>query len=118
MASSSLSSSVIVKWLAPPDELYPVVVRVADEAQPRAALAHLVRRALGLDALPGQSPERALEVVDADRDVPVGGAQLVRAAVVVVRQLEDAVRLADREEVVRCLELPLADDVHVALEAE
>jgi hypothetical protein len=45
-------------------------IGVAYEADPRAALDHPVRRPLGLDALVGQLPESAVEVVDADRDVP------------------------------------------------
>ena len=36
------------------DQLDPVAVRVAHEAEPRAALAHLVGRLLGLDALLGE----------------------------------------------------------------
>ncbi len=100
------------------DELDAVVVRVADEADPGAAFGHLVRRALGLDALLGELGERAVEVVDADRDVTVGRAQLVRAPVVIERQLEDVLGVADREEVVRRLQLAVPDDVHVAAEAK
>jgi hypothetical protein len=44
---------------------------------------------LRLDALIRECGQGRVEVVDADRDVPVAGAQLVRAAVVVVRQLEN-----------------------------
>jgi hypothetical protein len=65
-------------------------IRVADEADPRAALAHLVRRALRLDPVAFlQCGEGSVEVVHPDRDVAVAGAEFVRAAVVVVRQLED-----------------------------
>ena len=47
-------------------------------------------RPLGLDpVLVLQRRERLVEVVDADRDVAVPGAEVVRAAVVVVGQLED-----------------------------
>ena len=59
-----------------------------------------------------------VEVVDADRDVPVAGAEVVRAAVVVEGQLEHVACRRDAEEVVRRLELAVADDVHVALEPE
>ena len=62
--------------------------------------------------------ERPVEVVDPDRDVPVRGAEVVRATVVVVRQLEDVLVVSEREEVVRRLELAVSDDVHVAGEAE
>jgi hypothetical protein len=76
--------------LATLDELDAVVVRVADEADPGAAVADLVRGPLGLDPVAVlERRERAVEVVDADRDVPVPGSELVRATVVVVRQLED-----------------------------
>ena len=79
----------------------------------------LVRRPLGLDpVLVLQRREGAVEVVDADRDVPVRGAQLVGAAVVVVGQLEDVLVVAEREEVVRRLALAVSDDVHVAGEAK
>src|SRR5207247_626866 len=67
-------------------------IRVADEAEARAALAHAVRLPLGLDALLGELGERRVEVVDADGDVPVGGSQLVGTAVVVVGQLEHVSR--------------------------
>src|SRR5205823_2648418 len=62
--------------------------------------------------------QRAVEVFHADRDVAVAGAEVVRAAVVVEGQLQDRSVIAEREEVVRRLELAVADDVHVALEAE
>src|SRR3954469_22140633 len=73
--------------LSAPDELDPVTVRILDKAEPRASLAHLVRLALRLDALLGESRQRAVEIVDPDRDVAVGRAELVRAAVLVVGQL-------------------------------
>ena len=100
------------------DQLDAVAVRILDEADQRAALAHAVGLAFGLDALLLQLRERLLEVVDADRDVAVAGAEVVGAAVVVERQLEHRLLVADAEEVVRRLELAVADDVHVALEAE
>src|SRR6185295_16317665 len=70
------------------DELDPVAVRVADEAEPRAAFAHRVGRALGLDPLPRELLERPVEVVHAQRDVAVGGAELVRVDAEVVGELE------------------------------
>ena len=101
------------------DELDAVVVRVADEADPGAALAHLVRRPLRLDSVVVlQGAERGVEVVHADGDVAVPRSELVRAAVVVVRQLEHVLLIADREEVVGRLELAVPDDVHVAREAK
>ena len=104
---------------SPLDELDAIVVGVADEADPGAAGAHLVRRPLGLDpVLVLQRPECAVEVVDPDRDVAVRGAELVGPTVVVVGELEDVLLIADREEVVRRLELAVTDDVHVAAEGE
>src|SRR6059058_5496386 len=100
------------------DQLDPVAVRVLDEAEPRAALADAVGLALGLDALLGQAPQRAVEVVDADRDVAVAGAEVIRTAVVVVGQLQDRVVAAHREEVVRRLLLSVPDDVQLAVERE
>ena len=86
------------------DQLDAVAVRVADEAEPRAALAYLVRLALGLDALGGQALERAVEVLDRQRDVPVAGAELVGVDAEVVGQLElGRVLTGDAEEVVRRL---------------
>src|SRR5919204_5254602 len=71
------------------DQLDAVAVRVADEAEPRAALGDGVRRALGLDARAGEPLEGPVEVVDRDRDVAIAGADLVRlGAAVVVGQLE------------------------------
>src|SRR3954453_21942603 len=67
---------------------------------------------------PAGAPERAVEVVDADRDVAVAGPELVRAAVVVERQLEHRLGVAEREEVVRRFLLAVPDDVHVAVEGE
>src|SRR4051794_24028823 len=71
------------------DQLDPVVVRVAHEADAVAALAHGVRRPLGLDALLRELGERAVEVVDRDRDVAVAGADLIGPVLVLVpSQLE------------------------------
>ena len=82
----------------PLDQLDAVVVRISDEADPRAALRDLVRRSLRLDAvLTCERRERAVEVVDADRDVPVCGAELVGASVVVVGQLEDVLRISEEK---------------------
>src|SRR5437763_5419093 len=100
------------------DQLDPVAVRVLDEAEPRAALADAVGLALGLDALVGQARQRAVEVVDADRDVAVAGAEVIRTPVVVVGQLQDRVVAAHREEVVRRLLLSVPDDVQLAVERE
>ena len=70
------------------DELDPVPVRIADEADPAAALAHLVGRLLGLDALAGKALERPVQVLDGHGDVVVAGAHLVRVDAVVVGQLQ------------------------------
>src|SRR5215213_3560104 len=70
------------------DQLDAVAVRIADEADPRAALAHAVGRLLGLDAVPAEPLEGAVEVVDGERDVVVARAQLVGVHAVVVGQLE------------------------------
>src|SRR5215207_3534927 len=70
------------------DELDAVPVRVTDEAQPRAALAHGIGRLLRLDAHAGETLERAVHVLDGDRDVVVARAELVALDAVVVGQLE------------------------------
>src|SRR5581483_11488775 len=51
-----------------------------------------------------------------DRDVPVAGADVVCAAVVVEGQLELLVLAGEAEEVVRRLELAVADDRELAAE--
>src|ERR1700757_3479504 len=107
--SSSLTAAL---FPAAVDQLDAVAVGILDEADQRAAFAHPVGLAFGLDALLLQLRERRLEVVDADGDVPVAGAEVVGAAVVVEGQLEHRVVVADAEEVVRRLELAVADDVH------
>ena len=105
--------------LATLDQLDAVVVRITHETDARAALRDLIRRPLGLDAMRVlQSCERSVEVVDGDRDVPVPGAEVVRATIVVERQLEDVLGVSEREEVVRRLALAVSDDVHVAGEAK
>ncbi len=59
-------------------------IRISHEADPRAALTHLVGRPLGLDRVrPGQRREGAVEIVHADRDVTVGSAELVASTIVV-----------------------------------
>jgi hypothetical protein len=72
------------------DQLDPVAVRVADEADPVAlgTAAGAVRRLLRLDALGRELLEGAVEVVDGDRDVVVAGAEVVGVDPVVVGQLE------------------------------
>ena len=59
------------------DDLDPILIRVADEAEPVAAVAHRVRRALRLDPLLGETSKRSVEVVHADSDMSVGGAEAV-----------------------------------------
>src|SRR4249919_724181 len=103
---------------ASPDDLDPILIRVAHEAEARAALAHRVRRPLRLDPLSLERVERPVEVVDADRDVAVAAAEVVRAPVVVERQLEDVLAVRQAEEVVGGLLLAVSDDVHLAAERE
>src|SRR6266540_2380104 len=98
------------------DDLDPVAVRVADEAQERAALAHAVRLPFRPDSLLAEPLERVCEIVDADRDMAVAGAELVCAAVVVERQLELLLLARKAEEVVRRLELAVAHDRQLAPE--
>src|SRR5204863_9579636 len=100
--------------LVRPDHLDPVAVRILDEAKPRSGGAHLIRRPLGFDPPRGEFVERLVEVVHADGDVAVGGAELIRAPVVVVGELELLLLPGEAEEVVRRLGLAVADDVHVA----
>jgi hypothetical protein len=69
--------------LAALDQLDAIAVRVAHEADPRAALADLVRRLLRLDPVTAEPLQRAVEVVDAERDVVVAGAELVGVDAVV-----------------------------------
>src|SRR5437868_13211616 len=70
------------------DELDPVAVRVAHEAQPVAAVADGVWRLLGLDPLLGQVLEGPIEVVRGDRDVAVARPEVVAVDAEVVGQLE------------------------------
>src|SRR5271155_3676728 len=65
-----------------------IAVWISHEAQPRAAVAHGVRRLLRLDALLGQSLERRVEVAGGDRDVPVAAADLVGVDAEVVGELQ------------------------------
>src|SRR5439155_21357096 len=99
-------------------QLDAVAVRIADETEARTALAARVRRPLGLDSLARALCEGSVEVLDPDRDVPVAAAEVVAATVVVECQLEHRLLVADREEVVRRLQLAVADDVEVAREGE
>ena len=76
------------------DQLDPVLVRVAHEADPRAALAHLVGRALGLDPDARELLERGVQVVDGQGDVAVARADVVRAVLVFVPGQLQAVAVA------------------------
>src|SRR3954453_59071 len=70
------------------DQLDPVAVRVAHEADAGAALPDAVGRLLRVDALVGQRRERLVEVVDRQRDVVVTRAELVGVDAEVVGELE------------------------------
>src|ERR1044072_9215024 len=70
------------------DQFDPVTVRVADEREQRAALAHAVRRLLRRDALLAEPRERPPDVVHGQRDVVVPRTELVLVHAVVVSQLE------------------------------
>ena len=101
LVAAPAASSLVVAAL---DQLDSILIRIADEAQQRAALADRVRRPLRLDPLRGQLLERLRHVLDRERDVPVGGAELVGVDAEVVGQLElrqSACR--DAEEVVHRL---------------
>ena len=74
----------------------------------------MVRLAFGLDSLLAQTSKRPVEVVDGERDMPIGRAHLVRAAVVVEGELELLVLTGDAEEVVGCLQLAVPDDRQLA----
>src|SRR4051812_44825874 len=89
-------------------QLDPVAVRVAHEAEERAALADPIRLPLRLDSLLLQPGERRVEIVHRERDVPVPRAEIVGAPVVVQRELELLGLARDPEEVVRCLPLAVA----------
>jgi hypothetical protein len=87
--------------LGPLDQFNAIAIRVADEADPRAAFAHLIRRPLRLDALGGKLLERFVEVAHRKCDVPVAGAELIRVDAEVVGQLELGLVLArNAEEVI------------------
>src|SRR5919108_1998028 len=75
------------------DQLDPVAVRVAHEADARAlgAASGPVRRLLRIDPVRRQSLERAVEVLDGQRDVVVARPELVGVDPVVVGQLEPRV---------------------------
>src|SRR3954465_7814196 len=96
------------------DDLDPIAVRIFHEAKERAALPDTVGLPLGLDALLLQRCEGLVEVVHADRDVAVAGANVVRATVVVEGELELLLLAREGEEVVRGLELAVANDRQVA----
>ena len=76
------------------DQLDPVVVRVADEAQARAALADAVRRLLRLDPDLGEALEGCVEVVDGECDVAVARADVVWLGLAVVEGELEAVAVA------------------------
>src|SRR3954452_10841210 len=100
------------------DQLDPVAVRIAHEAEQGTPLADAVRRLLRLDPVLPELGQRRVHVVDRDRDVAVAATEVVRAPGAVEGQLELFLLAGHREEVVRRLLLPVADDVHVTAELE
>src|SRR2546421_2573791 len=100
------------------DQLDAVAVGVAHEAEQRAAFSHAIRLSLGLDSLILEPRERLLQIVHGQRDMSVPCAEVVRATVVVERQLELLVLTGDAEKIVRGLLLAVPDDVHLAPELE
>src|ERR1700674_4255833 len=85
------------------DQFDPVRIRIANEAEQGAAFAYPVGLPLGLDPLASQPLEGGSEIVDADRNVAVGGAELVAPAVVIEGELELLLLAGRAEEVVRRL---------------
>src|SRR4051794_28819185 len=71
------SSTVGLDPAAPLDELDPVAVRVAHEADQRAVAADVVRRPLGPDVLLGQLAEGVLQGRHGQRDVVVARAEVI-----------------------------------------
>src|SRR2546425_66119 len=71
------------------DELDPVAARVLDEGDLRRAVLHRPGLADNSSTLHPELLAATVDVVDAERDVPEAGAELVAVRVPVVRQLED-----------------------------
>jgi hypothetical protein len=95
------------------DELNPVGIRISHERDERTALPHLIGRSFRLDPLLLQAGKRRINIINADRDMAITCAELVRTPVMVVGQLEHIVRFTEREEVVRRFQVPLTHDVHL-----
>ena len=81
--------SVSVLPAAELDQLHLVAVRVLDERDRRAAVLHGARLTRHLRALRAQSLDRLVNPLDAERDVAIRGAEIVRVRVPVVGELED-----------------------------
>src|SRR5436190_15040521 len=102
-AAESTSATRTVRLVLAPtsvDQLDAVAVRILHKTDPRTAFADAIRLPLRFDPLFLQRGERFVEIVRRDGDVPVAGAQVVAAAVVVVGQLQHRLLVAEREEVV------------------
>ena len=82
------ASRALVSRVSRLDQLDAVAVRVAHEADPRAALAHRYGGFSGSMPFSPSCASVAVEVVDGQRDVVVAGAELVGVDAVVVGQLE------------------------------
>src|SRR2546428_855443 len=108
------------------DQLDLVAVGILDEGDLGAAVLHRPGLAHDPGPLGAQLVAGAIDVLDAERDVPEAGAELVELRVPVVRELEDGVvalvAVADEGEreaavrVVLAAQEPHAE--HVAVEAE
>jgi hypothetical protein len=69
------NTAVLLGFSAHLQNLDPIPIRVFDEAQPRASLAHRVGGLLGPYPLLGQAGKGAIEVLGGYCDVPVPGTE-------------------------------------------
>src|SRR5205807_1676851 len=113
------------------DELDAISVGVAYEAKARATLAHRVRRALRLDPLLLETPQRPVEIGRRDRDVAIARADLVglgaadvvgqlepRLGAVIGKSHEDVDRLVPDPRAALLLEPERAVEIHRAVDLE
>jgi hypothetical protein len=67
-----------------------LTINVGDESEARPSLADPVRLPVELDPLLREARECAIEVINREREVPVGRPQLVTPPIVVERQLSSS----------------------------